>query len=135
MATFLLISFGVAVSTFITNLGQAQVEDSAICPVNIDLRQKSSCYNGQQIIFSIQNGINTKVIRLVISVIGTEEAKTVELDNLQLEIGGVYSGSIAYDQSVSGEIRQLKITPMISLSGQELICLEQGLVIEAVSNC
>ena len=135
MATFLLISFGVAVSAFITNLGQAQVEDSAICPVNIDLRQKSSCYDGQQIIFSIQNGINIKVIGLVVSIIGTEEAKTVELDNLQLEIGGVYSGNIVYDQSVSGEIRQLKITPKISLSDQELICLEQGVIIEAVEKC
>lgn len=135
MATFLLISFGVAIGVFFTNLAKAQVEESAVCPVNIGLREEKICYDGSQIQFSVQNGINTEIIGLIISVIGTEEAKTIELTDLAVAKGGVYSGTAAYDSTASGQLRQLKISPKISLYDEQHICLEQALILETISNC
>ena len=135
MATLLLISFGVALGVFFTNLGRAQVEESAICPINIDLREQTICFNGAEIVFSVQNGINTEITGLIVSIIGTEEAKTIEFSDLAISKGGVYSNSIPYDPTTFGQIRQIKISPKISLYDEQHICIEQAITKENIRGC
>ena len=135
MAILLLISFGIAVATFFTNLAKAQVEESAICPVNIDLREQKICVTGAEILFSLQNGINTEITGLIVSIIGTEEAKTIEFSDVKIAKGGVYSGTIPYGRAISGAIRQVKISPKIQPYDESHICLEQAIIMEIIPDC
>ncbi len=135
MAAFLLLSFAIALGVFLTNLGRAQVEEAAVCPVNIGLVEKTICLGNGQLMFLVQNGITTDINGLVVSIIGTEQAQTIELSNLAIGKGGIYSNNIAYNQASYGRLRQVKITPKIALYDQEHICTEKAIIKENIVNC
>lgn len=141
VATILLISFAVAVGVVIMSFGSAQVELEAQCPVDIGLKmaniggQDEMCYDGSNIKFTLENGVNIEVSGLIVNVIGSNEAKTFTVNEAKMEKLGNYLGSVAYDKSSSGEIRQVKITPKIDLNGNEEICLEKVLIVENVRGC
>lgn len=142
MATLLLISFAVAVGVVVMNFGRAQVESEAECPVNIDLEfsvisgSEQLCYDsGKKVLsFTIENGVNTDINGLVVNVIGTEKAETFEV-NSKIVKAGVHLDHVNYDTSVSGEIRQVKISPKVTLYDSEEVCVDQALVIENVKSC
>jgi len=48
---------------------------------------------------------------------------------------GNYVGKVAFDNTVGGAIRQVKISPQLSLKGEVQICPEQAVVVEKVENC
>jgi len=142
MATFLLISFAVAVGVVVMNLGRAQVESEAECPVNIGLEfsvisgEDQICYDAgkNDLSFTLENGINTDVNGLVVNIIGAERAETFEI-NSKIIKAGVYLGHVNYDSSVSGEIRQVKISPKVTLYDEEEVCVDQALVVENIKPC
>ena len=140
VATLLLLSFAVSLGVVIMNFGRAQVELQAQCPININLKlaeiggSPQICHDGSTISFTIENGVNIDVSGLVISVIGSKEAKTKEL-SAEIIKAGTYVGNIPYSTSKSGEIRQVKISPKIILYDEEQICIEKALVAEKVGNC
>ncbi len=143
MATLLLISFAVAVGVVVMNLGSAQVEESAQCPINIGLKlsniggEDQLCYDAgsKSLKFTLENGVNIKVEGLIVNIIGTEKAESYELNDAKVGKAGTYMGKAGYDSGVAGEIRQLKISPKVVLYDTEQICSEQALVAEKVRNC
>jgi flagellin-like protein len=143
IATLLLISFAVAIGVVIMNFGRAQVELEAQCAIDAGMKlaniggEKEICYDAgsKTVKFTIENGVNIKVEGLIFNVIGTEKAETYELNNAQMGKAGNYLGSVSYDSSVSGEIRQIKISPKVILFDEEQICVEKALIVESVKKC
>ncbi len=142
IATFLLISFAVALGVVIMSFGRAQVELEAQCPINIGLTisniggEDQFCYdsNAKEIRFTLENGVNIKVNGLVFNVIGSIQAESSEI-NTKIIKAGTYLGKMKYDSSASGEIRQVKISPKINLYDEEQICTDKALIIEEVREC
>ena len=143
MATFLLISFAVALGVTIMNLGSAEVEDSAQCPIEVGLvfsnigGEDQVCYDAgaKTLKFTLENGVNIKVEGLVINIIGEIKAESFDLSDAKVIKAGSYLGQVSYDASISGNIRQVKISPKILPYDVEEICTEQALVAEEVNEC
>lgn len=143
IATLLLISFAVALGVVIMNFGRAQVELEAQCPINVGLKisniggQDDICYNAatKQLKFTIENGVNIKVEGLIANIIGTQQAQSFDLSAAKIIKAGTYIGTINYDSSTSGDIRQIKITPKIVLYDEEQICTDKALIVENVRAC
>ncbi|HIJ11454.1 TPA: hypothetical protein HA278_05345 [Candidatus Woesearchaeota archaeon] len=143
IATLLLLSFATALGVVVMNFGSAQVELEAQCPIDIGLKlatiggQPEFCYNAakKDIAFTIENGVNIKVEGIIVNVIGSQEAKTFTVNQAKMDKLGNYLGHIQYDSSVSGEIRQVKITPKVVMYDEEQICLEKALIVENVRKC
>ena len=136
IATILLLSFAVSIGVVVMNFGKAQVELGAECAIDVGLElQKDVCFESGVIKFTLSNGINIKVEGLLVNVIGMSKAETSELNNINLGKAGVYSGMIRYDKGVSGEVRQMKISPKVFLFDEEQICVEKSVIVEKVANC
>ena len=143
MATFLLVTFAVAIGVVVMNLGSAQAEKNAECPLEVSLKlasiggKEQLCYDAgkKNILFSLENGVNANIEGVVVSVIGAEKAETFELPDAKMSRAGSYVGKVAFDSAVGGTIRQVKISPQISLKGEAQICQDQAIVMENVGGC
>ena len=143
MITFLLVSFAVAISVVIMNLGQAEIESEAQCSIQVGLTfaKISSvdqiCYDPlkKELTFTVENGLNIPVEGLIVNIIGTQKAETFEVHEAAMTRAGNYLGHTVYDVAVSGEIKQVKISPTVILTNKEEICREQALVVEEVPLC
>ena len=141
MITILLISFAVAVGAVIMNLGSAQLEEQAQCPIEIGLKfavvngKEQFCFSNNQLSFTLENGVNIKVEGLIVNVIGSQKAETFELNDAKLAKVGTYVGNVRFDSAAGGEIRQVKITPKVVLYDVEQICTEKSLIVETISSC
>ncbi|MEK6939836.1 MAG: hypothetical protein AABX31_03850 [Nanoarchaeota archaeon] len=143
MIGFLLVSFAVAVSVVVMNLGSAEVEEAAECAVDVGLRfskiggEEQVCYDAAKKIFSfsVENGVNINVNGIVVNIIGTQKAESFELNDAKMGKAAVYLGRVPYDTAASGEIRQVKISPKIIPYDTEEICIEQAFVVENVKAC
>ena len=143
MGGLLLVSFAVAVSVVVLNLGQAKTEDSASCPTQIALvfakiaGKEQVCLNAasKELKFTVENGVNVKVEGLIINVIGSQKAESKEFSDAKMGRAGNYLGTMTYDKTVSGDIKQLKVTPLVIFSEKEQVCTDQALVIEQVGEC
>ncbi len=143
VATLLLISFAVSLGVVIMNFGRAQVELQAQCPINIGLKfakiggEEQICYDAgrQEISFTVENGVNIKVNGLLINIIGSQEAKTIDIPDTKIEKAGIYLGHVPYASAQSGEIRQIKLTPKVEMNAEEQICTEKALVVEGLRAC
>ncbi len=143
MIAFLLVSFAVAVGVVVMNLGQAQVEEAAQCPINIGLKfsnlggKEQICFdaNIKEIKFTLENGVNIKVEGLIMNTIGSQQAQSFEFNEAKVGKAGIYMGKSGYDPLVNGEIKQVKITPKVVLEEGEQICGEQALVVESIGAC
>lgn len=143
MATFLLISFAVALGMIIMNLGRAQVESEAKCTVNIGLKfsvvggEEQFCLDraNSQLFFIVENGINIKAEGLVVNILGDKKAITYDLADARIEKAGVYMKYMPYHTEEMGELRQIKVVPKIIMYDEELICQEKAIVLEKVRDC
>ena len=143
MISFLLVSFAVAVAVVVMNLGRAEAEAAAECAVEVGLRfsaiggEEQVCYDAAKKIFSfsVENGVNINVEGIVVNIIGTQQADSFELNDAKMGKAAVYLGRVPYDTAVSGEIRQVKISPKIIPYDLEEVCIDQAFVIESVKPC
>jgi len=141
MTVFILASFAAAVTSVVTNLASAQVEEDAQCPLDIEVRFARipfpACYDTQtkQVVFTIENGITIDVEGAIINIIGLKKALSIESSEVVLPKTGSYTGRIDYDSRDAGVIRALKITPKVMINENEVICLEQALTIGNVPPC
>jgi len=143
VATLLLISFAVALGIVIMNFGRAQVDLEATCPVEIGLEfsevagERELCIDLEKndIYFAIENGVNIEVEKVIVNVIGSKRAESYDLDDAQMGRAGNYLTHIGYNEELSGEIRQMKVIPVIVPHDQEEICSEQALVTEELREC
>ena len=140
MATFLLISFAVAVGVVIMNLGRAQVDEKAQCAVDIGMKLSSIggveqlCYdrNSKTLTFTVENGVNIKIMGLIVNIIDEQKAESFELDAEIIKAGN-YLGNVRYD--ALGTLKQVKISPKVLLHDEEQICAEQAIVVENIRSC
>ena len=141
MAVFILASFAAAVTSVVTNLASAQVEEDAQCPLDIEVHfarmPLPACYDTQtkQVVFTIENGITIDMEGAIINIIGLNKALSIESSEVFLPKTGSYTGRIDYDSRDAGVIRALKITPKVKINENEIICLEQALTIGNVPPC
>ncbi|HLC91405.1 MAG TPA: hypothetical protein VJI15_06590 [Candidatus Nanoarchaeia archaeon] len=140
MASVMLLSFAVAVGVVVMSMGRAEVEEEAVCPIEVGLLfaeisgKSDYCYDGTHVRFTVENGVNVNVEGLIINIIGMEKAETIELDDAKLGKAGSYVGKIPFPAE-AGQIRQLKISPKVPLKGVVEICPDQALIVEEVPSC
>lgn len=142
MIGILLISFAIAVGVVIMNLGRAEVQNNAECAINTDLHPveiagvKQLCYDAvkKEITFTVENGVNSKLDGLIVNAIGQQKAETAELND-GIARAGTYVGHVPYDTAVSGEIKELKISPKLQVLDQQAICPEQAVVVDEIKSC
>lgn len=142
IATLLLISFAIALGVVIMTFGRAQVETHAQCPLDVGLHlavineQSQICLDQQtqQLKFTLENGPNIAVDGVIVNVIGTQRAETIEIAAAMEKVGS-YVGSVPYNEEEAGTIRQIKFTPKITLYDEEQICVEKALIVENVPSC
>ncbi|MBI2146450.1 hypothetical protein HYU22_03855 [Candidatus Woesearchaeota archaeon] len=140
MATFLLISFAVAVGVVIMNLGRAQVDENAQCAVDIGMGLASIggveqlCYDqtSKTLKFTVENGVNIKITGLIVNIIDEQKAESFEFNTPIIKAGN-YLGSVKYN--ALGSLKQVKISPKVLLHEKEEICTEQALVTENIHPC
>lgn len=143
MITFLLISFAGAVGVVVMNLGAAEVEESAQCPVDIGLKlaqigsANQFCLDQakKEIRFTLENGVNIKIEGLIVNIIGESDAKSEDFAQAKIGKAGNFLGKIQYDPVTFGKPMQVKITPKVLLHDEEQICQEAALATENVRNC
>ncbi len=143
VATLLLISFAVALGVVIMNFGRAQVELESHCTIDIGLEfsviggEDEICFDNEKndIYFTIENGINIDVEGVKVNIIGKERAETYELDDAKMSKAGTYLTHLGYNEELSGEIRQLKIIPIVKMFDEEEICTEKALIVEDIKAC
>jgi flagellin-like protein len=141
IATLLLLSFAVALGVVIMQFGRAQVELEAQCPIEIGLRfaeisgKTDVCFDGTQVRYTVENGVNIDVSGLIVNVIGTEKAETFEDNAATMKKAGTYVGKMTYNKAIAGEIRQVKIAPKVMMFEEEQICQEKSLIIEDIPPC
>ena len=142
MISLLLVSFAIAVGVVIMNLGQAQVEEGAVCPITLDMKfamisgTEHICYDAakKEIVFTVENGLNAPIEGILVNVIGAQNAANIELE-AKMSFAGAYVGHVPFDTMVNGEIRQIKISPATLLKGERQLCPEQALMMEQVVPC
>ncbi|MBW2963238.1 hypothetical protein KY306_00480 [Candidatus Woesearchaeota archaeon] len=142
IATILLIVLAVGLGVLVMNFGRAQIEETARCSVNIGLKfvelntQKQVCLdkNQNQIYFIVENGNNIEINSMNLRVIGSEEILVTDINN-KIEKLGTLMKYIDYENERYGSIKQLKLTPKVSLYGQEEYCDEQSITVENVREC
>ena len=143
VATLLLISFAVAIGIVIMNFGRAQVQLESKCAMDIGLifseigGQTQVCIDREKDIIklSVENGVNIATTGLMVNVIGTKRAESFELTDADIGKAGVYLTDLGYNLAANGEIRQLKVIPLVTPFDEEVVCTEQALVAESILEC
>lgn len=143
MAAFVLVAFAIAVGVVVMNLGRAEIEEQARCPIDIGLKlseiagKEQLCYDAEkkEVYFILENGINVKVEGVVINIIGKEKSGSFEQNEAKLGKAGTYVVHQPYDPALNGQILQVKIIPKVVLYDTELICTEQALIKEEIRGC
>lgn len=143
MAAFVLVSFAIAVGVVVMNLGRAEVEDQAQCPINIGFKfseivgKEQFCYDTakKEVYFILENGVNIKVDGIVVNIVGKNQADSFEQNDAKIGKAGTYVVHQHYDTALNGQILQVKIVPKVVMYDTEQICTEQALVKESISNC
>ncbi|MCK4588904.1 MAG: hypothetical protein KAT77_00545 [Nanoarchaeota archaeon] len=142
VATIFLIVLAVALGVVVMNFGRAQIEEAAQCPVSIGLNfvelnnQKQICQDkaGNQIYFIIENGNNIEIESIRIRAIGSNAVLVTDVHD-KIEKLGTLLKYIDFEYSKYGDVKQIKLTPKVSLYGQEEFCEEQSIVLENVREC
>jgi flagellin-like protein len=160
IATILLIAFAVALGAVVMNWGRGYVEDTAdfakqrsdqemkcTTDVGIDFveigGEDQICYNatldGDQLVFEtvLENTKRTDIRGLRIRVIGNESKipLTIEEDDFQILEGESKFLVFNYTNDTYGYPEQIKITPRVLVSGEEISCSNVGVEIEEVEVC
>ncbi len=147
IATILLVFLAAALGVLAMSWGRAQLEDAAVCPVNIGLniielnKEQQLCYAGKGetgvIHFLVENGPHTNISSLQFTAIGTKDVYAIEIPQSSIKKVYPLMKNIPYNFDLFGDIRQIKITPKIVLYPGEdpAICKEQSLVINDPREC
>ena len=142
VATIFLIILAVALGVVVMNFGRAQIEEAAQCPVNIGLKfvelnnQKQICQDktNNQIYFIVENGKNIEIESMRIRAIGSNAILVTDVSD-RVERLGTLLKYLDFEYSKYGDLKQVKLTPKVSLYGQEEFCEEQSIVLENVREC
>ena len=147
LSTVILIFAAIAIGVIVMNWGRAALEESAKCSVNTQVKfvelnkEPQICYAGSgkngMIHFILENGPSVDISKLHFRIIGEKGVFTKELPESSIEIGSSIIKDVPYDFDTFGDIKQIKISPMVVLFPNEppLLCTDQALVMEKLDKC
>ena len=143
VATIMLIVLAVGLGVVVMNFGRAQIESAAQCAVDIGLKivqlneKPQLCFDRakSQLFFIVENGQQLPVESLKLRVIGQKEVLNQDVPESTIERLGTALKYIPYDIAKFGDIRQVRLTPEVTLYDAKIVCTEQALAIEQVRDC
>jgi hypothetical protein len=143
VATLVLIILAAGLGVVVLNFGRAQIEIAAQCAVNIGMdfvvlnEKPQACFDRakSQVFFIVENGPQIPVEGLLLRVIGQNEVLTQEVPDSEIEKVGTILKYIPYNANEFGDVRQIRLTPKITLYDQEITCTEQSVEMENVGDC
>lgn len=157
IATVLLIAFAVALGAVVMNWGRGYVEDTqdyarersdaeVTCTTDINLDIVSVdltdqvCYNGTNpanVSMILENTAARDIESLNIRVIGTSSKVPVSvvLNDSSLDSGSARLFTFDYNDSDYGDISQIAVTPVIKLSGKDVVCSGNQLKMIGIKSC
>lgn len=150
IATILLIVFSIALGAVVMSWGEAYIEEKAEfvkgtqetvagCDATVLKIIKVGgvpqvCVRDDVIEVFIENGPNTEVYDIHARVVGTEGIANRE-SILDAPLMSGDAKKVMFRFNPVGQIRQVKLTPMILRAGALTPCLEQGIIVENVNPC
>lgn len=147
MSTLILIVIAIGIGVIAMNWGRAQLEAGSKCAINTEMsfvelnNVPQICYSGSGengiIKLIVENGVNTDITSLQLRVIGSNKLYMSELADSYIETGYTLMKIVPYNFKMFGDIKQVKVTPKITLYPEEgaILCPEQSLVIEDIKEC
>jgi len=147
ISTIILVVAAIFVGLIVMNWGRATLEENAKCAIDTKMKllylnnEPQICYGGNNengaIHFIVENGASIEVEKLHFRVIGEKGVVTEELSGSNIDVASSTIQDVPYDFNKNGDIRQVKITPMLVLYPQEppLLCTEQGIIVESPKPC
>jgi hypothetical protein len=143
IATGLLIVLAIGLGIIVMNFGRAQIEVAAQCAVDIGLQftelnaKQQVCLDRVkgQLFFIVENGQQIQVESMHLRAIGEEDVLSQTVDESKIEKLGTILKYVPYDIEELGTVRQIRLTPTISLYNEEITCSEQALIVENVRDC
>ena len=143
IATFVLLLIAVGLGVIILTVGKAQIESAAQCPVKIDMSlevlngKEQLCLDksNNKIYFLLENGaaVDIKMIRL--TAVGEKATYILDLPDSYVKKAAPLMKNIPYDYSSYGEIKKLKLIPIINLYQEDMVCAGQAIVREKIRDC
>ncbi len=158
IATVLLIAFAVALGAVVMNWGRGYVEDTANiarersdtevkCASDVDIGiididgTPQICQNtsAQRVEFIVENRKATTVRELQVRLIGqkTRVPTNIKLgsQDTNLTANQARLVNVSFDYSTLGDITQVKITPVIRVAGQEVVCSQNAAILTNIKPC
>ena len=147
LSTIILIFLAISIGILVMNWGRAQIEVGAKCAIDSEMQVvylnglPQVCYEGSKdsgyISFIIENGASVDVEKVQLRIIGGKKVYSTEMKDSFMKKGDALMKTIPYNFDLFGDIRQIKITPKISMYPGESadLCPEQALIIENVKEC
>jgi len=143
LATVLLIFLATGVGVVVMNVGRAQIEEAAQCAVDVQLQivelneKEQICFDRQnnQIFFIAETGPQIDIDGLRMRVIGQDAILVQDVEDSRIERSGSLLKYTQYDLDRYGEIRQVRLTPIVTLYEEEITCPEQALILEDIRDC
>jgi hypothetical protein len=143
IATALLITLAIALGVVVMNFGRAQIEIAAQCAVDIDLKpvtlndKQQVCYDSKTnlIFFIVENGNQINIDSLRMRAIGTKAVYVEDVPESFIEKTGTILKYVPYDINTYGKIRQIRLSPEITLYEETILCPEKAVVFENIREC
>ena len=143
LATVLLIFLATGIGVVVMNVGRAQIEEAAQCAVDVQLKivalneKEQICFDRQnnQIFFIAETGPQIDIDGLRMRVIGQDAILVQGIEESRIERSGTLLKYVQYDLNRYGEIRQVRLIPVITLYEEEITCPEQALILEDIRDC
>ena len=143
IATLVLILLAAGLGVVVLNFGRAQIEIAAQCAVNIGMKfvvlneKPQACFDQakNQLFFIVENGAQIPVEGLLLRVIGANQILTRDVPDSEIDKVGTILKYIPYNRAEFGDVRQIRLTPKITLYDQEITCTEQSVEVEDVRDC
>ena len=143
LATLMLVVLAVGLGVVVMNFGRAQIEVAAQCAVDIGMNVVS--LNGKpqlcidraksQLFFIVENGRQLPIEALKIRIIGANDILNGDVPESSVDRLGTVLKYVPYDFAKFGDIRQVRLTPEITLYDQKIVCTEQSLSFETIRDC
>ena len=146
-STIMLIVLAVGVGVVVMNWGRAELEAESKCPVDTQLQlltlnnEYQLCYSGSGdngiIKATLENGPNTNVHSILITIIGSNKPYNTNPADSAIEKGYAAQIVIPYDFTIFGDVKQIKITPRIQTYSEEppMLCPEQAISLTTLRQC
>lgn len=149
-ATILLIAFSVALGAVVMSWGESYIAEKAEFAKGVQEVSRGCdavyfsilqiqaipqiCQRGDSIEVFIDNGPNADVLNIQAKVVGTDDVAVIDaILSRPLSKAGSEKASFAF--APVGQIRQVKLTPLIQSGRDVLYCPQRAVSLEGISQC